>query len=238
MELLRRAISAAGGCEQWREVSGFTAHMTIGGDLIGRKFRPEALKEIAVDADASERIVRITGLDSEDDRFFCRADQVGVEDENGNIIRVERRSFEDWERRAPEVSWDILDVVQYCGYSVWSYVATPYLLQSTGLRCVDQPHEHPIERTRSVCVEFPRAAMAYPLLQTLHFDAQGLLVRMDYEAVELDGAIVSQSVGAHQNFSGYLVPTLRRSRLIGSKYTSAAPALLDIEIFDLDIRRR
>ena len=80
--------------------------------------------------------------------------------------------------------------------------------------------------------------MAYPLLQTLHFDAQGLLVRMDYEAVELDGATVSQSVGAHQNFSGYLVPTLRRSRLIGPKYTSAAPALLDIEIFDLDIRRR
>jgi hypothetical protein len=238
MELVRRAISAAGGAEQWRAVSGFTAHMTIDGDLIGQKFRPAALKEIAVDADVSERVVRITGLDSEDDRFFCRADQVGIEDENGNIIRVERRSFEDWERRAPEISWDILDLVQYCSYSVWSYVATPYLLQSTGLRCVDQPREHPIEQTRSVCVEFPRAAMAYPILQTLHFDAQGLLVRMDYEAVELDGAIVSQSVSAHQNFSGYLVPTLRRSRLIGSKYTSATPALLDIEIFDLDIRRR
>ena len=237
MELLRLAISATGGAEQWREVSGFTAHMTIDGDLIGQKFRPAALKEIAVDADVSERIVRITGLDSEDDRFFCRADQVGVEDENGNIIRVERRSFEDWERRAPEISWDILDLVQYCSYSVWSYVATPYLLQSAGLRYVDQPHQHPTERTRSVSVEFPRAAMVYPLLQTLHFDAQGLLVRMDYEAVELDGATVSQSVGAHQNFSGYLVPTLRRSRLIGSKYTSAAPTLLDIEIFDLDVRR-
>jgi hypothetical protein len=234
MELLRLAILAAGGAEQWREVSGFAAHMTIDGDLIGQKFRPAALKEIAVDADVSEQIVRITGLDSEDDRFFCRADQVGVEDENGNIIRVERRSFEDWERRAPAIPWDILDLVQYCSYSVWSYVATPYLLQSAGLRYVDQP----TERTRSVCVEFPRTAMVYPLLQTLHFDAQGLLVRMDYEAVELDGAAVSQSVGAHQDFSGYLVPTLRRSRLIGSKYTSAAPALLDIEIFDIDIRRR
>jgi hypothetical protein len=237
MELLRRAISAAGGSERWREMSGFTAHMTIGGDLIGQKFRPEALKEIAIDADVPEQIVRITGLGSEEDRFFCHADQVGVEDENGNIIRVERRSFEDWERRAPEISWDILDLVQYCSYSVWSYVATPYLLQSAGLRCVDQPHVYPIERTRSVRVEFPRAAMAYPLLQTLHIDAQGLLVRMDYEAVELDGASVSQSVGAHQNFSGYLVPTLRRSRLIGSENTSAAPALLDIEIFDLDVRR-
>jgi hypothetical protein len=80
--------------------------------------------------------------------------------------------------------------------------------------------------------------MAYPIFQTLHFDAQGLLVRMDYEAAELDGATVSQTVGAHQNFSGYLVPTLRRSRLLGSKYTSTAPVLLDIEIFDLDIRRR
>jgi hypothetical protein len=234
MNLLEQVLSASGGSDRWRNVRRFTVHMTLDGLLIEQKYKPNALKEIVVEGDIVERAVRIMGVaDTADCRLFCDPGKVGIESESGQVIRIERRSFEGWTRRAPNESWDLLDLAQFCGYSMWPLVATPHLLQSAVLIREDRPDVNGgVEPLRLMHVEFSEATSVYPLQQDLFFDSAGLLVRTNYRALELGGIPVSQSVSAYENFSGFIMPTLRRLRPIGFELGPSAPPVLDIEIFD------
>ena len=130
MSLLQQVLSASGGSDRWRKIRGFTVHMTMAGLLVEEKYRANSLKEVVIEADILEHSVRIMGFDATNDHLFCDLSRVGIENENGQVIRVERRSFEDWRKRASNGSWDVLDLAQFCGYSVWTLVAIPYLLQT------------------------------------------------------------------------------------------------------------
>ena len=238
MSLLQQVLSVSGGSDRWRKIRGFTVHMTMGGLLVEKKYQANALKEVVIEADILEHSVRIMGFDATNDRLFCDLSRVGIENENGQVIQAERRSFQDWRRRASNGSWDVLDLAQFCGYSVWTLVAMPYLLQTeASIRVGDPPHVNGrLQPLRLMHVEFSETASIYPLQQDLFFDSEGLLVRVDYDALELGGTPVSQFVGAYQNFSGYIIPTLRRLRPVGPEAGPTRPPVLDIEIFDLNCR--
>ncbi len=243
MDLLQQALAAAGGADRWRRMRGFTVHITIGGKLIDRKYGSSALKEVVIEAEVLGRVVRIMGVDARDDQFVCCASQISVESENGGSSHVEPRPFESWKRQASRKAWDILDLAQYCSYSVWHLVAMPYLLLSGESTCEILPlnrdrgeREGHAEPPRAISVCFSPAAAICPLRQILFFDADGLLIRTDYEAIEFNGVRISQLVSAHQNFGGYIIPTLRRSRLVGSGQSPDGSPVLDVEIFDFSFR--
>ncbi|WGD55509.1 hypothetical protein QA641_17450 [Bradyrhizobium sp. CB1650] len=241
MSLLEQVLSASGGADRWRNLRGFTVHMTMSSLLVEQKNQESSLKEVVIEADIREHSVRIMGFDATNDRLFCDQRKVGIENEDGEAIRVESRSFDDWRRRASNGSWDVLDLAQFCGYSVWALVAMPYLLErAASIREEDPPPVNGGSRPlRLMQVEFSEEYSIYPLQQKLFFDAEGRLVRLDYDALELGGRPVSQFVSAYQDFSGYLVPTLRRLRPVGSESETTVPTtppLLDIEIFDLSCR--
>jgi hypothetical protein len=238
MSLLEQVLSVSGGSDRWRNIRGFTVHMTMGGLLVEQKYQANSLKEVVIEADIREHSVHIMGFDATNDRLFCDLSRVGIEDENGQVIRSERRSFENWRERASNGSWDVLDLAQFCGYSVWTLVAMPYFLQTVAsIREGDPPLVNGrLQPLRLMHAEFSEAASIYPLQQNLFFDSEGLLVRVDYDALELGGTPVSQFVSAYQNFSGYIIPTLRRLRPIGPEAGLTRPPVLDIEIFDLNCR--
>jgi hypothetical protein len=238
MSLLEQVLSASGGFDRWRNIRGFTVHMTMGGLLFEQKYQPSSLKEVVIEADIREHSVRIMGFDATNNRLFCDLSRVGIEDENGQVIRSEQRSFENWMERASNRSWDVLDLAQFCGHSVWTLVAMPYFLQTVASMREGYPPlvNGGLRPLRLMHVEFSQAASIYPLQQNLFFDSEGLLVRVDYNALELGGAPVSQFVSAYQNFSGYIIPTLRRLRPIGPETGPTRPPVLDIEIFDLNCR--
>jgi hypothetical protein len=238
MSLLEQVLSASGGSDRWRNLRGFTVHMTMSGQLFEQKHQENSLKEVVIEADISEHSVRIMGFDASNDRLFCGPGQVGIETENGQAVRVERRSFDDWKKRAKNGCWDVLDLAQFCGYSVWTLVAMPHLLETAAsISEGDSPLVNGgLQLLRPMKVEFPETASIYPLQQMLFFDSEGRLVGVEYDALELGGRAVSQSVSAYQNFSGYIIPTLRRLRPVGPETGPANPPVLDIEIFDLVCR--
>jgi hypothetical protein len=238
MSLLQQVLLVSGGSDRWRKIRGFTVHMTMGGLLVEERYKADPLKEVVIEADIHDHSVRIMGFDATNDRLFCDPSQVGIENEHGQAIRVERRSFEDWRKRASNESWDVLDLAQFCGFSVWTLVAMPYLLQTAVSICEeDAPLVNGrLQQLRTMHVEFSEAASIYPLEQSLCFDSDGRLVRVDYDALELGGTRVSQFVSAYQNFSGYVIPTLRRLTPIGPEAGPTNAPVLDIEIFDVDCR--
>jgi len=70
---------------------------------------------------------------------------------------------------------------------------------------------------------------------TFHFDREGLLRRLDYRAPHATHAPITQVYSGHQRFSGILVPTLCRLSAIGPNSGPVGkPALLDVEIFDVN----
>ncbi|MBR0748994.1 hypothetical protein JQ582_34185 [Bradyrhizobium japonicum] len=139
MSLLEQVLSASGGSDRWRNLRGFTVHMTMSGLLIEQKHRENSLKEVVIEADIREHSVRVMGFDASNDRLFCDLSQVGIENGNGQVIQAERRSFEDWTKRASNGSWDVLDLAQFCGYSVWTLVAMPYFLETAASIREDDP---------------------------------------------------------------------------------------------------
>ena len=98
--------------------------------------------------------------------------------------------------------WDHLDMAYFCGYATWNYATTPWLLTRVHTR------ELPGRRLRAT---FPRDIPTHSRVQTFHFDAQGLLTRLDYTA-EVFGrwARGSHVCSEHRRFGPIVTPTRRR----------------------------
>jgi hypothetical protein len=97
--------------------------------------------------------------------------------------------------------WDHLDMAYFCGYALWNYVTTPWLLLSA------QTRELPGRRLRAT---FPSDVPTHSRVQTFHFDAAGLLTRLDYTAgVFGRWARAAHVCGEHRRFGPIIAPTRR-----------------------------
>ncbi len=119
----------------------------------------------------------------------------------------------------------------FCGFSVWNYLMTPFLLAHPDVRIAELPPWHEQDQQwRRLRAQFPPAFVTHCREQTFYFDAALLQRRTDHDLL---GMPIAQYSWAHQTFDGIVVPTLRRSltrQPDGSVIPK--PALVDVEIFD------
>jgi hypothetical protein len=127
--------------------------------------------------------------------------------------------------------WDELHLIFLCGFSVWNYVTTPFLLAhpDVGIEELTPWYEHD-ELWRRLRVTFPPAFVTRSSEQIFYFNSDGLQRRTDHDLL---GRKVAHYSWAHQSFGGIVLPTLRRSlALEPNGTTTTKPALLEVEIFD------
>jgi hypothetical protein len=134
------------------------------------------------------------------------------------------------------VNWDELQLAHYCGYLIWNYMAVPFILADPVFETMELCRTvAPGESLRRLQVVFPARVVTHTPIQTFHFDREGLLRRLDYRAPHADRVPITQVYSGHQRFSGILVPTLCRLSAFGADAVPAGkPALLDVEIFDVN----
>jgi hypothetical protein len=236
MGVLSDAVTAAGGHERWNRLNGFTAHMSMSGALIAEKYIEGSLKDIVVEGSTRDQRVRIAGIDGRDDRAIFRPDWVGLEDAQGRLI-----SKRDWPGRhfaqQCHAPWDLLHLAYYCGFAAWNYMTAPFLFQMPNVLVQELPTDSGSGRPwRKLLVEFPEAIATHCPRQTVHFDQRGLLRQFDFVAKEIGNLAVTQTVDAHQEFSGIIIPTLRRARVLEPDGSASGQPWLDVEIFDADYR--
>lgn len=234
--VLENALRASGGLDLWRLTRRFVVHMSITGDLCSTKCSGAKLKEFVVEGSTHVQELEMTGFARADVRALYRRDWVALEEPDAHGIRKRAASPEEFRRGLQAVTWDELQLAHYCGYFIWNYMAVPFILadpdfETKELRRSVAPHE----TSRRLEAVFPARVVTHAPIQTFHFDREGLLRRLDYRPSHADNVSITQVYSGHQRFSGISVPTLCRLSVIGADAVSAGkPALLDVEIFDVN----
>jgi hypothetical protein len=231
MTLLDEVIEASGGMARWNSLRRFTLQLSIDGALFSGIGQAGRFKDIAAEGSTQTQLVRFTGFTGPDKCGLYQPDCVTIEGLDGRVLRTlrsPRQNFRDHSRDAP---WDELYLLFFCGFSVWNYLTTPFLLAHPDVKVEElRPCDEQNPPWRRLRAAFPPGFVTHAPEQTFYYDAAGLQRRTDHE---LFGIKVAHYSWAHQAFSGIVVPTLRRSLTLEPDGTVIAkPALIDVEIFD------
>jgi hypothetical protein len=220
MTLLDDALTAHGGADALDDVAELDVELRCGGLAFQTHGAPAAMSlRAAVDAHAP-RVVFTDFLAVGRTATFAPAH-----------VAVGERTRDDPRRRfgSKRVRWDDLDLAYFCGYALWNYVTTPWLLRRA------ETKELPGRRLRAT---FPPDVPTHSRVQTFHFGQDGLLTRLDYTA-EVFGrwARSAHVCGEHRRFGPIVAPTRRRvtPRLAGRPLPG--PTLVHIHIVDVVAKR-
>ena len=234
MGLLEKALRASGGLDLWRRTRRFTLHMSITGSLCAARCNTAQLRELVVEGSTHTQALEIIGFARADLRALYRPDWVALEGQDGRRLIERQGSPEEFRSELQSTTWDELQLAHYCGYLIWNYIATPFILADPDFETKElRRNVARGESLRQLRVVFPARVATHGREQTFYFDREGLLRRLDYPAAHEEHTQIAQMFSGHQRFTGILVPTLCRLLSIGAEGAPVAkPSLLDIEIFD------
>ena len=123
--------------------------------------------------------------------------------------------------------WDHMDLAYFCGYALWNYLTTPWLLTRA------RTEEMPGRRLRA---EFPDDVPTHSRVQTFHFDERGLLTRLDYTAYVFGAwARAAHLCHDHRRFGPIVTPTRRRVTPRVAGRVVPEPTLVHIHIVELRV---
>jgi hypothetical protein len=231
MTLLEDALNASGGMDRWQQLKRFTVHMSIDGALLARKGKAGLLKDVVAEGSTHTQSLRFMGFTAPDKCGVYRPDQVAIEALNGDPLQVRsnpRAAFLGHTDRTP---WDDLHLAYFCGFTIWNYLTTPFLLTHPGVTIEELPTwREGAEAWRRLRAVFPDPIVTHSPEQIFYFDDEGLQRRLDYRTA---AAEIAHYSSAHQEFSGIVLPTLRRSlRRDTDGAVIRKPASVNVEIFD------
>jgi hypothetical protein len=237
--LLDRVLRAGGGLDLWRRMRRFTVHMSIRGALIASRCPGVKLPEFVAEGDTREPALEIIGFTALDLRALYRPDWTALERPPDGVRLHERGAApKELTRQLQSATWDYLQLAHYCGGLIWSYLTTPFVLAEPDFECEElKSMKVHGQRWRRLKVLYPARLATHAREQTLYFDGQGLLRRLDTSAVHADRTRVAHIFAGHQRYSGILVPTMSRVLTIeASGALVDKPPLLDVEIFEAQFK--
>jgi hypothetical protein len=221
--LLDELLAAHGGADALDEIGDVAVALDVGGLAFTAHRQPGRFSlRATVDAHVPH-VVFADFLGSGREAVFT-PDRVSV----GDAVREHPRdAYGDLLFR-----WDELHLAWFCGYALWNYVTTPWLLASEGVRVEDLPG-------RRLRATFPPDVPTHSPVQVFHIGGDGLLERIDYTALVFGrwarGTHVCRD---HRRFGPVVAPTRRRvTPRIGSR-PLPGPTFVWIEVERYEPRAR
>ena len=173
---------------------------------------------IAVEGSTQTQALEITGFARADLRALYRPDWVALEGQDARRLMERQGSPEEFRSGLRSTIWDELQLAHHCGYVIWNYIATPFILADPDFETKVLPRNVARgESLRQLSAVFPARIVTHASTQTFHFEREGFLRRLDYPASHDDHTLIAQMFSGHQRFSGILVPTLCRLLSIGAE---------------------
>ena len=181
------AIEAHGGMDRFSHFSFLTAKLHQGGVLWGLKGKPTVLEDCHVEVDLKREWVSHRPFYPTQNKSVFTPDRVTIETPTGVVVEEllqPRKSFEGFEMETP---WSDPQVAYFAGYTMWTYLTSPFILKQPGVVSTEiDPWNENGETWRRLRVTFPEAIATHSTVQTFYFNADGILVRHDYE-VDIQG---------------------------------------------------
>lgn len=187
-DLVDFVIEAHGGLERFKGFKTLEADLLQGGILWALKGQPTVLEHAHVKVDLTQEHVSHWPFAPTQNRSNFTPGRVAIETPEGDVVEEllePRGSFAGYEMETP---WSNPQVGYFAGYTMWTYLTSPFLLKQPGV--VTQEVESWTENGetwRRLRAEFPETIATHSKTQTYYFDEKGHLRRHDYE-VDIQGS--------------------------------------------------
>ena len=219
--LLERAIAAHGGRERWERLQAIDVTADVGGPAFALKGRGLGRRRLHARVRAHEPHVTF--------HAFGARRSTGTFDRGAVALGDARREADEARASARGRPWDDLDELYFDGYALWQYATAPFAFAAPGFEVREGPGDGTLR------VRFPADVPSHSREQVFHFDAQGILRRLDYTA-EVMGpwARAAHLCARHRTFAGVVVPTRRRVHPLLPRGAVARPlTLIAIDVVDV-----
>jgi hypothetical protein len=186
-DLLDLAMHAAGGLDRFKSFRSVSATLHHTGVLWALKRREGVLTDARVTVQLHEQRVSHGPFAPSADHSVYTPERVEIRSEAGALVEAldaPRASFDGF---AMDTPWSNPQLAYFAGYTMWTYLTSPFLLARPGVR-VEETEPWTVDglRWRRLRAIFPADVATHSQVQTFHFDADGLLRRHDYE-VDIQG---------------------------------------------------
>jgi hypothetical protein len=206
-EILDLAITAHGGLDRFNRFSSVTAKLHQGGVLWTLKGKPTVLEDCSVKVDLNRERVSHWPFAPTQNRSVFTPDRVIIESPKALVVEELLEPRQSFDGYAMETHWSDPQVAYFAGYTMWTYLTSPFILKRPGVAVqeIDTWKENG-EEWRRLHVRFPDDIATHSTEQTFYFDRQGLLVRHDYE-VDIQGRnAAARYLSNYVNADGIVMP--------------------------------
>jgi hypothetical protein len=239
-DLVRTAIEAHGGLEQWSRVRRISAAF-IGSGIGFRQRGPvgEAFTALSmrVAVDTCEQKTTIEPFVASGQKGIYQPYCTAVETSDGALVQDLKNPRESLQTMAPGTPWTAPQVLYFVGYSLWMYLTLPYSFLMEGVECEEaDAWVEDGETWRALKVSYPSSYPSHSPEQIHYFDDKGLMRRQDYTVDVRQGLGAAHYIYDHREFDGFVFPTKRRIYSRGSDRAPLRDRLLisaDLNDFEL-----
>ena len=233
-DLLRLAVDAHGGLARWNRLKTVKASVSITGAIWQVKGKPDALKDIRIEAELhKERLM--THFNGQGLCTVFEPGRITIQTESGRLVDSRDDPRSAFRAHTPETPWDDMHVAYFGSYALWNYLTIPFLCTYPGFVTEElAPWEENGEQWRPLRVIVPDSIASHSREQVVYFGPDGLLRRHDYTVDVMGGAPGSNYAADYCNVGGIVVPTKRRVYAPdANKRKIPEPVLVAIDIRDI-----
>jgi hypothetical protein len=210
------------------------ARLSITGAIWQVKGKPDALKDISIEADLhNERL--ITHFNGQGLSTVFEPSRITVQTESGHLVDSRDDPRSAFRGHARETPWDDMHVAYFSSYALWNYLTIPFVYTYHGFVTEElAPWEENSEQWRPLKVIVPDSIASHSREQVAYFGPDGLLRRHAYTVDVMGGAAGLNYAADYRNVDGIVVPTKRRVYAPdANKQKIPEPVLVAIDIRDI-----
>jgi hypothetical protein len=209
-DLLKLAVEAHGGLTRWNRLAAVEAHLSISGALWHLKGKPDAFKDIRIEAPLHrERLT--THFLGENRRATFSPDRIVIETESGDFLESRENPRTAFQGHTMETPWDDFHRLYFNSYALWNYLMAPFLYTYPGFETEElAPWQENGEVWRPLKITYPDSIAGHTREQIAYYGQDGLLRRHAYTVDVLGGASGLNYAYDYRNVNGIMVPTTRR----------------------------
>lgn len=186
-DLRQQAMEAHGGLERFRRFSFLTARLHQFGILWDLKGKADTLTHADVRVNLREEEVSHGPFHPTHNRSRFTPDKVTIETPDGDVVEELSQPRASFAGFAMETHWSDPQLAYFAGYTMWTYLTSPFLLAQPGVVAEEvAPWSEQGETWRRLRVTFPDTIATHSREQTFYVGPDGLIRRHDYE-VEIQG---------------------------------------------------
>lgn len=219
-DLVKLAIEAHGGLDQWNQVQGVSARFVTWG--LGLKQRGplgEALSQKPMQIHIATRVQSVTFepfLASGQKSIYAPL-RTAVESSDGTVLEELKNPRETLENMPAGTPWSGPQLIYFFGYSLWMYHTLPFSFLKEGVACEEvEPWAENGATWRRLKVTYPESYPSHSKEQIHYFDSKGIMRRQDYTVDVRQNLVIAHYLFDHRYFDGFTFATKRRICVRGS----------------------